>query len=395
MIIFGVIFSFIYYKFDLSRKKIFAWPLIIFILFYSISFDVIEQEQIRLTVFTNFKLHLSLRSYIYYFVTCFAFAIGIHLACIQRRQKINHCCSYNFHRIVYLYYYFVVLALIGFCINISRVIGNFGILFISPREYEELFGASSLINYLYFLNVPALCLFVFLKHHKQKIKYSGLANTLMVLISFFHGIKFTIFDTIAYPTIFYYFLKDKVSIKSILCAAFILFGLFIMFAIFVRGAESGSPVLTFLCYIIPNFYNLEYSIETYANNWGDFALLITPELIQSPTIAIGNIERPPTGFIFNESYNMCTSLLPLFQCLNLFGPFFYIPIFYYQYYIYKNRKYSLSHMFLSVYLEYCLYFAFYFYAYTKFKNFFYVILFICIDYYCRKKSICSNTYKVI
>ncbi len=391
MILFGVIFSFIYYKLDLTRKKIFAWPLIIFIIFYSVSFDVIDIGNINTKIFINFKLNLSLRSYIFYLFTCCAFAIGVHVACTQCKSPVTQKhWNYNLRKVKTLYYFFAILTLIGFCINLSRVIGNMGMLFVSPREYEELFGASSLINYLYFLNIPALCLSVLLSHYKQKVKYSIFFNILMVLVSFFHGIKFTIFDTIAYPALFYYFLKSNVSLKKILSIFFVLIGIFILFATFVRGAESGSPLFTLLCYIIPNFYNLEYNIEYFPDNWGDFASLITPQLIPSPTTELGHIEMPKTGFIFNESYNMYTSLLPLFQCFNLFGPFFYIPIFYFQLFVYRNRKYSLSYLFLAVYMEYSLYFAFYFYAYTKFKNFFYVILFICIDYYCRKSQSRNN-----
>lgn len=180
MILFGIIFSFIYCKLDLTRKKIFAWPLIIFILFYSISFDVITQDQIESKIFIHFKLNLSLRSYIYYFFTCCAFAIGIHIACTQCKSPIlSIYYNYNLRKIKILYYSFVILTMIGFCINLSRVIGNMGLLFVSPREYEELFGASSLINYLYFLNIPALCLFVLLNHHKQKVEYNEIFYSIL------------------------------------------------------------------------------------------------------------------------------------------------------------------------------------------------------------------------
>lgn len=394
MILFGVLFALLYYKCDATPKKIFAWPTIVFILFYSISFDYIKEVEVKENIFQYFTLRLTLRSYFLFFITCLSFLIGIFLTKYGSSVKDSaERRMYNYKRLEKLYYCFALCALIGFTINLSRVIGNMALLFISPRVYEELFGASSLINYLYFLNIPALLIWVYLHHHNIKIRFSPVINFLLVAISFFHGIKFTIFDTIGYPCIFYFLLEKRVSLRKIIFIGFFLLSVFLLFATLVRGAEDKSPFVTLLCYIIPNFYNLDYFVEIYPNTWGDFLALITPELFTSPTIAIGEREPIDSYFVFNPAYNMTTSLLPLYMTLNFVGPLVYILIFIFQNQIYRHRKQSLSLLFLATYLEYSLCFAFYFYAYTKFKNVFYVILFICIDFYCRKGKISPQRAK--
>ncbi len=384
MIIVALFFSILYYKYDVTRKKIFAWPTIFFIVFYSLSFDFVGNPQIHEYVFEYFSIELTLRSYFFFFVTCISFFIGIYLTrCYGSQFYYGKVYVYSKNRLRVLYYFFSLCAFIGFTINISRVIGNMSLLFVSPRSYEALFGASSLINYLYFLNVPALIIWVYLHNYKISVKYGAIINIFLVLISFFHGIKFTIFDTISYPCLFSFLLKPKVSLKKVAIVIFLLIGIFILFSMLIRGSDGKSPLISLLLYIIPNYYNLDYFVESLPQNWGDFMILVTPDLITSPTYAIGEREWPESSFIFNPAYNMPTSLLMLYLTFNLIGPVVYIFIFALQYNLYRYRNYSLYMLFMSTYMEYCLLFSFYFYAYTKFKNVYYVIVMICVDYFCR------------
>lgn len=392
MILFGIIFSILYWIFDPTSKKIFAVPLIIFVLFYSISFDVIDNPEIEQNVFEYFKLKLTIRSYLFYFITLISFLISLVLLG-KRSYYFNYSEQhYKLSRLKWLYYIFATLSLLGFFINISRVIGNMGLIFIAPRMYEEQFGASSIINYLYFLNVPAICLSIYLSFKKCSVRFSRIINVFLIFISFFHGIKFTIFDTLFIPAIFYYLLYDRVPMKKIVVVCLSGIAVFFIFSLFVRGATERSPIIAFICYIIPNYYNLEYYIETFTCNFGDFMRLITPEKVPSITSVLSNIEMPPDGFIFNPAYNMTTSLSTLYNTFNILGPLFYIIIFQVQFWAYKNRHKSLVVLFLITYMTYCLLFSFYFYPYIKLKNVYYLIVFVlieifCVKYPCRKFSV--------
>lgn len=385
MILFGIIFSILYWIFDPTTKKIFAVPLIIFVLFYSISFDVIDNPEIKQNVFEYFKLKLTIRSYLFYFITLISFLISLVLLG-KRSYYFNYREQhYNLSRLKWLYYIFAALSLLGFFINISRVIGNMGLIFLAPRMYEEQFGANPIINYLYFLNVPAICLSIYLSFKKCSVRFSRIINVLLIVISFFHGIKFTIFDTLFIPAIFYYLLYDRVPMKKIIIVFLSGIVVFFIFSLFVRGAtEERSPAITFICYIIPNYYNLEYCIETYTCNFGDFMSLITPEKVPSVTSDLSNIEVPSDRFIFNPAYNMMTSLFNIYNTFNILGPLFYIIIFQVQFWAYKNRNKSLIVLFLTTYMTYCLLFSFYFYPYIKLKNVYYLVVFVLIEIFCAK-----------
>lgn len=392
MILVGIIFSILYWIFDPTVKKVFAVPLILFVLFYSISFDVINHPEIEKNVFEYFRLKLTIRSYFFYFITIISFLIALILLG-KRSYYFNYREQhYNFSRLKWLYYIFAVLSLLGFFINISRVIGNIGLIFIAPRAYEEQFGANPFINYLYFLNVPAICLSIYLSFNKCKVRFSCIINVLLIVISFFHGIKFTIFDTLFIPAIFYYLLYDQVPMKKIIIVFLSGIAVFFIFSLCVRGAtEERSPTIAFICYIIPNYYNLEYCIETFTCNFGDFMSLITPEKVPSVTSGLSNIEMPPDRFIFNPAYNMTTSLFNLYNTLNILGPLFYILIFQVQFWVYKNRQKSLMVLFLTTYMVYCLLFSFYFYPYIKLKNVYYLAVFVLIEIFCTKHHYRKNT----
>lgn len=388
MTLVALFFTFLYFKLDYTEKRIFALPSSIFLLLYALSFDLINWEDMALFVFQIDTVSLGFRSYLLFFITAFSFSIGISLC---RFRIVFPQCSvtYDLEKMKRIYYGMGISSLVAFVINLIRVFQNGGmeLLFIDPRAYEEVFGASFAINYIYFLNVPALCLYIYLRNEKVYIKYALMLNILLVLISFFHGIKFTIFDTILFPVIFYYLLKDKVSLKPLFLTFGALLGVFILFSELVRGGDTGSPFLSLSLYVLPNFYNLSYDIETSPVQFGAggaMSLFIPDKLPNwADEIQIG---ESISGFVLNDSYNMFTTLYSLYKAFNIGGPLFFIFIFLIQYVSYVRRNYSIVYLFFSAYLLFCMFFSFYFYAYTKTKNVYYVVLFILIHLYCKRRS---------
>lgn len=383
--ILSIIFSIIYYHIDITDKKIFAIPCSLFIIMYSLSFDCLGWDELESICFHFARPEFGFQAYLLYFITIISFGIGIASLKYIQFNKLNCKTSYDNQKLIKIYYYFAILSGIAFVINFTRILVNGGLLllFVNPREYEATFGANVIINYIYFLNVPALCIYIYLRNQKIKLKFSLIINILLVLVSFFHGIKFTIFDTILYPTILYYIIRKNNSIKPIALTFSVLLIIFVLFSLLVRGGSDKSPFLSIASYIFPNYYNLAYNIEQAPIQFGQVTSLFLPDKIPNPTsdIAIG---EPIEGFVLNDSYNMYTSLFTLYYAFNFLGPLFYTIIFIIQYYFYLKREQSIISLFISTYLYFCLIFSFYFYAYTKFKNVYYVFIFIAVHYVCKE-----------
>lgn len=388
--ILSLLFILLYFILDKTKKKIFAIPTSIFIFLYALSFDLYNWDEISIIVFQFKNIHLGFKSYLLFFLTLLALAIGIAITNYKDRYNYS-IVRYNYDKLKRIYYLMSFISIFSFCINLSRVLSNggLGLLFLSPRIYEETFGASTFINYLYFLNVPALCLSIYLKHNNINIKNIRIINTILIAISFFHGIKFTIFDTILYPVCFYYLLRDKVSLKPLIFTFGILIGIFVLFSTFIRGGDSKSPLLSVLLYIVPNFYNLSYNVENHTNTFGLNGLMgiLIPDKVPKPPLGWLQIGEREGGFILNDAYNMFTVMDPLFYSFNYAAPLFFILIFIFLRYTYNRRQKSLIHLFLSTYLLFCLFFTFYFYAFAKTKNIYYVFVFIAIHAFCRIKKI--------
>lgn len=388
--ILSLFFILLYFILDKTKKKIFAIPTSIFVFLYALSFDLYNWDEISIIVFQFKNINLGFKSYLLFCLTLLSFAIAIAITNYKDQQ--NHSITrYNYKRLKQVYYTMSFISIFAFCINLSRILSNggLGLLLLNPRTYEEIFGASTFINYLYFLNVPALCLSIYLKHNNIKIKKITIINTILIAISFFHGIKFTIFDTILYPVCFYYLLRDKVSLKPLIVTFSILIGIFVLFSTFIRGGDSKSPLLSVLLYILPNFYNLSYNIENHTNTFGFSGLMgiLIPDKVPKPPLGWLQIGEREGGFILNDAYNMFTVLDPLFYALNYAGPLFFILIFILLRYAYNRKQKSLIHLFLSTYLLFCLFFTFYFYAFAKTKNIYYVLVFIAIHTFCKIKKV--------
>jgi oligosaccharide repeat unit polymerase len=294
-------------------------------------------------------------------------------------KKARYESEYSTQFISFSFYVTAVLSILAFLVNYIRVlsIGGIEVLFINPRLYELTFGANSVINYIYFLNVPSLIFLLLKKRYGYIKKIDLLIALVLVLISIFHGIKFTIFDTVIIPALFSILSLNK-SNKINLSKYFKLFtpmiGVFLVFNQFVRGS-SGKLTEAFLGYILPSYVNLLYSVSIEPVSFNFVLKLFWPSLIQYPLTDISIMN--PVGFMLNPKYNMPTGILIMYETFNYLGLIF-IPLILMliSKFLMKNRHKNIVYMFTNTMFHYCLLFLFWSWSFTKIKYIYYVVFFI-------------------
>ena len=290
----------------------------------------------------------------------------------------------DFLKVQFLYYALSFFSISAFVLNFSNVDFSIGLLLIAPRLYEETFGSSTFLNYIYFLNIPALCLYLYAVNYNLKIKYSFLINFVLILISFFHGIKFTVFDTVLFPLFFYFNLKGfsrKVLITIFFVFLFLL-AFYLIFSFGVRGNYGGNDsfVVSFLNYILPNYYNLAYSFEKTPIQW-DFISPFLPDKLPSPSYFF--FLYGPYGFVLNDSFNMSTAFNIYFSVLPFISTIFLFPLIIWirKSLLFTHSKFkNISYVFLIAYFDFCIFFSWYFFAFNKTKYVFYVFLFLILSF---------------
>ena len=114
--------------------------------------------------------------------------------------------------------------------------------------------------------------------------------------------------------------------------------------------------------------------------------LIIPDKLPKPPLGWMQWGEKEAGFILNDAYNMFTILDTLFYAFNFIAPLFFILIFILFKYIYNRKDCTIIHLFVSTYFLFCLFFSFYFYAFTKTKNVYYIIVFLLIHLFCKIKK---------
>lgn len=288
--------------------------------------------------------------------------------------------KYDMRKLDLFFYLFSFLSLIAFIVNFNRVGFSVSELFINPRKYEKTFGMFWYINYLYFLHVPALIILAIKVHMKNVCSVDLFLSLLVFICTFFHGIKYTVFDAIFFPLLFYICLVgfNKVRIKFLfLCAFFVVF--FSIFSFYVRGGYGDFDPLIIFTYILPNYYNLFYSLELkpFPMVLPHNALLgFLPET-DLESFLLG-------GFILNPKYNMSTGLKELIEVFSIFCILgFYLPALVY---LKKYKRNSILHIFVATYVLFCFLMMFYSYYFgTKFKYIYFLIIFIIIDFFSKRK----------
>jgi hypothetical protein len=365
----------------LQKNKSLIFYLFLPLFFYFLAFDIRESDfTIDLLTFIN---HINYETYLVYgfviFVSILIILIFDNLNTIFTK-KIANFHDYNYEKLLFLYYFFTFLALCATVINLSHVHYTFSLLLISPREYEMLFGRSTFINYLYFLNVPALCIYIYITNILNKtFKFSTILNILLILISLFHGVKFTVFDSIIIPFLFFNYVSNKgLSMKKAAIIIISLATFYYLFSTFIRGGESGF-INQMLSYILPNYYNLAYSIETVPFQWDGLNSIMPDKL---PNIFTNFYKYGPEGFILNDKYNMQTAYISYYRFAWMFGPLLFLGIItLVRRYLLNKTTNTLFDMFLLTLIDYCLLFTFFFNAFVKTKYIYYIVIFFIIHKY--------------
>ncbi len=307
-----------------------------------------------------------------------------------KRLESNLNIYFSVPRAKILYYLLSFLSIVSFFFNFQRVNFDINLLFLFPRQYEEIFGQNSLINYIYFLNVPAICLFIYLRHYKINLKFSLIINLILVLISFFHGIKFTVFDTFLFP-VFFYFHLNKFSRKNLVAIFFILFFLlvfYLTFSFFVRGStdEDISIVSSVLNYILPNYYNLAYSFDVTPFQFDPISPFL-PDKLLNPFQAF--FFQGDYGFVLNDKFNMSTAFNVYYGLFPLISLIFLLPCIVFlrrkvlsKLLIYQDFKFA----FLISYIDFCIFFTWYFFAFNKTKYVYFVFIAFVLSKFMKKKK---------
>ncbi|MDB4073607.1 oligosaccharide repeat unit polymerase [Ascidiaceihabitans sp.] len=266
-----------------------------------------------------------------------------------------------------------VVSSVALLINLNRVGFNISLMLISARSYEATFGASWVVNYMYFLHIVTIFLLIIKK--KIELRLSALCyivGFISIAMSFLHGIKFTIFDAIFFPFFFYISLNGlsrmTKKVGLFLIVLFIL--IFALFSFLVRGGGDEINLLGFLNYISPNYINMFYLVERseffFAWPFDGFLELATKKL---PIIR----ELPAVGFHLNDSYNMITGFPFLLGYFSYVGVFFYYLVCIVLIKIAENSTKLISH-FVSAYVMFSLFmFLYAYYLGTKPK---YIYLFL-------------------
>ena len=392
--LFSILLSYFFYRFDKTTHKIFFAISFAFLFCISISYDTRNSLFNEKEVFETGRPSFGFEFWAIYFESILAFIIFYFILFKSKTDFIvTRKNNYHLDRIKKLYYYFSFISLAAFVINIIRVFLKLPItaILLNPRLYEKTFGASTPINYLYFLNIPALCLSVYLTQEGITLKGKKWLNFLLIFISLFHGIKFTIFDTLLYPAIFLFLYKKTFSFKPVLVFSGLLMAVYLGFNLLVRGNIKGYTIFDqVLSYITPNFYNFFYSIEKTPEQFNFLSVLFIPDKL--PNIFSFSNFNGISGFLMNEKYNMQTILSEFYNTFSIFAPFLFIPFLLLALFFYRFSNKNLVYKFVSVYLIFCLLFSFYFYAFTKTKYVYLIFVFVFIHYFAVDRN---KTKKII
>lgn len=234
-------------------------------------------------------------------------------------------------------YFIFILGFIGYINNLKNIINAGGIsiyIDLGLREAELTFGSNTLMNYLYFLNILTLLMFVYLRYIQQESRKSDLLVIIIAFIALLsHGVK----GTIVWPLVMVFVLihmRKKSIIWSIVWPALIT--VTVIFLIVTLGRELPSLTdgtsnfddwlakgfLNFPLYFSTGFVNFEIELEkfthfafglnTFAPFYEVFSFLLGNR--QSPDITAASDE-----LLYYHGYNTATYLRDPFRDFGLVG----------------------------------------------------------------------------
>lgn len=357
--------------------------------FYFLAYDLRNSVYV-LQYFEYIKVHDFSLYLVFGIILVFSFSLGIAISkpsslFFRRPSYFKVASLYNIKKLKLIFALLTIISFMAFLYNFSNVDFSLTLLFSNPRHYEAVFGASSLINYLYFLNVLAICVGIFLKIHGLKPKYFYPALVILFVISFFHGIKFTILDTFLFSAFFTINIKGYSLLRGqYIFLLTLLLSFFGVFNLNLRGFDSENLVAPIIDYILPNYYNLAYGLVIHPFQFN----IIDPFL---PDLTPSGLFKsiPSLGFVLNNKYNMPTGFFTVFSIFFGFSALCFYPAFF----MLRNSvfKFSLKGdrlfgIFLVAYLDFCMFMMFYFFAFNKFKYIFYIFVLYLLSKYARKHN---------
>jgi hypothetical protein len=379
---------------DASEGKvlfIFSAPFIFFLGVFPLHFYAgigIEEGWLALATY-----QLSWKSWFWLSIIIFSYPIAFLLNryIIESRElpigvsQLSHTVidSYSSHRIGLMFYALSLISIFAFILNFQRVGFSAGMMFASPRKYEALFGQYWYINYLYFLHVPALILYSLRIYLKNNRFFDHGIAIILVLISAFHGIKYTVFDAVFFPIAFYIGLVGFKKIRKLFYAAILLFlGFFTLFSYFVRGAdgEGIDVALAFLNYLIPNYYNLFYVLE-----FNPFPMTSPVELFFAYASGPLSDNTLNPGFILNYKYNMLTGSATLIGAMSVFGFVIFYALFNTVFIAIRNSSLTLLYVKAYILISYLMFFYSY-YIGSKYKYIYFLLVFFALDLLLRERT---------
>jgi oligosaccharide repeat unit polymerase len=234
--------------------------------------------------------------------------------------------------------YVVFLAgMIGYSNNILNIVNAGGITVyteLGMREAELAFGSNTLMNYLYFLNMLALLMFVYLRYVYNDTRKGDLLIILISCVALIsHGVKGTIVWPLVMALILIH-MNRKTIFWSVLWPA--LFTVTVIFLIVTLGRQLPNLVagtsdvdewlvrglLNFPLYFSTGFVNLEIELEKFTEF--AFGMNTLAPFYEVFSFFTGNrqsleITAATEELLYFHGYNTATFLRDPFRDFGVFG----------------------------------------------------------------------------
>lgn len=314
-----------------------------------------------------------------YFYAFVATSIGLvyFTIVVQKKSEIYHL-PLNIKKVKIVGYIFLVLSFCALVVNLSRTNG-IALLFINPRLYEATFGQNVLLNYLYFLHLPAGILFVVSYLCTNKLRYALLFLVTMIF-SLFHGIKFTILHAFMYPALVYFIYTGFRLTGTFLSLMSTLMFVIILYFYNVRGGEIEGVIgyitspTTNALYMLTQIDIVSHSpFGVFIPDFGYFISKVNERLLGATMSSAGG-----DTFVLNESYN----LLPAWYSASVLGLYSYVVLLVYVAAIInfiRNRfERTISRAVIESHLYFTLLFSFTGWPLFSLKMIFVIMLFVVI-----------------
>jgi oligosaccharide repeat unit polymerase len=291
-----------------------------------------------------FDFRLSGLTLVVLYTAALSFVAGYYAVVIQGRlndacratQRPAPACEYRGLQGVLVLLF--ILGQAAFAVNLLRVVSTLGIsayVGTSAKDIEVVFGASTVINYIFFLNMLAACIAAYLKGSGRGRWWITVIMLWAVLSLGFTGIKSTLMFG-ACMVLFVYILVKQVTIARLaLSGAALMAAALLLFAVVNLGPGSlveDTPANALVervldvakGYVYNNYINLDMELTTRTTfTHGKFTFFFVSKLL-NPQIS-GYFDTDDF-IVLNKDYNMGTFVREYFVDFGVPGALI-IPLF--------------------------------------------------------------------